>query len=298
MRDENVARGHLIRKLERINQRLVQLEGMKAELKEVQELLQKERETFFPILHKAPYGIAIIDSDGKFIYINPSFTNITGYTLEDIFAGREWFHTASPFPEYRQEIIGSLKRDVIQKGVEKIFSVVCKNGDIKEIEFKPTLLDDGRIVMIFSDITEHKRAEDTLKESEEKYRTILEHIEDGYFEVDIAGNLTFFNDSLCRMLGYSKDKLIGMNNRAYTDQENAKKLYQAFNNVYRTGEPIKGFGWEVVAKDGTKLFGEVSVSLIKDSRGKPTGFRGIARDITERKRAEEALRRSEKRLRF
>ena len=287
MRDENIARGHLIRKLEEVNQPIVGLESMEAELKQVQELLQKERETFFPILHKAPYGIALIDNDGKFIYINPAFSNITGYTLDDIFAGRDWFHKASPFPEYRQEIIGSLKKDVIQKGVEKIFSVVCKNGEVKEIEFKPTLLDDGRIVVILSDITERKRAEDALKESEEKYRSILDSIEDGYFEVDIAGNFTFFNDSLCRMLGYSKDEMIGMNNRKYTDQENAKKLYQVFNKVYRTGEPTKGFGWEVVAKDGTKLFGEVSVSLIKDSKGKPTGFRGIARDITERKRAEE-----------
>jgi PAS domain S-box-containing protein len=287
MRDENMARGHLIRKLVKLNERIVELESKEAELKQVHDLLEKERETFFPILHKAPYGIALIDNDGKFIYINPAFTNITGYTLEDIFAARGWFHRASPFPEYRQEIISSLKRDVIQKGVDKIFSVVCKNGEMKEIEFKPTLLDDGRVVVILSDITERKRAEDALKESEEKYRTILEHIEDGYFEVDIAGNLTFFNDSLCRMLGYTKDEMIGMNNRTYTDQENAKKLYEAFNKVYRTGEPIKGFGWEVVAKDGTKLFGEVSVSLITDSRGKPTGFRGIARDVSERKRAEE-----------
>ncbi|HUL38272.1 MAG TPA: PAS domain S-box protein [Thermodesulfobacteriota bacterium] len=287
MNDENIARGHLIRKLKKINQRIVESESKEAELRQVQELLEKERETFFPILHKAPYGIALIDSDGKFIYINPAFINITGYTLEDIFAGRDWFHKASPFPEYRQEIMSSLKRDVIQKGVERIFSVVCKNGEMKEIEFKPTLLDDGRIVVILSDITDHKRAEGALRESEEKYRTILENVEDGYFEVDIAGNLTFFNDSLCRMLGYSRDEMIGMNNRKYTDQENATKLYQAFNRVYRTGEPTKGFGWEVVAKDGMKLFGEVSVSLIKDSKGKPTGFRGIARDITERKRAEE-----------
>jgi PAS domain S-box-containing protein len=154
------------------------------------------------------------------------------------------------------------------------------------------------LIWLTKDIAKRKRMEGTIKEGEEKYRIILENIEDGYFEVDIAGNLTFFNDSLCRMLGYSKEEMMGMDDRKYTDQENAKKLYQAFNKVYRTGEPIKGFGWEVMAKDGTKLFGEVSVSLIKDSKGQPTGFRGIARDITERKRAEEALRRSEKRLRL
>ena len=170
MRDEKIVRGQLIRTQEKLRQRIVELENTKAELKQVQELLQKERETFFPILHKAPYGIALIDNDGNFTYINPAFTNITGYTLEDIFTGRDWFHRASPFPEYRQEITNSLKRDVIQKGVEKIFSIVCKNGEIKEIEFKPTLLDDGRIVVILSDITERKRAEEEKAVLQEELR--------------------------------------------------------------------------------------------------------------------------------
>jgi two-component system cell cycle sensor histidine kinase/response regulator CckA len=287
IRDENMARRCLIRNLQILNMRVAELENTKLELKQVQELLQKERETFFPILHKAPYGIALIDNDGKFIYINPAFTNITGYTLEDIFSGRGWFHTASPFLEYRQEIINSRKRDSIHKCIEKIFSIICKNGEIKQVECKPTLLDDGRIVVILSDITERKRAEDALRESEEKHRSIIASIEDGYFEVNLAGNFTFLSDSLCRMLGYSKDELIGMNNRRYTDQEDAKKLYHAFHKVYGTGEPIKGFGCEVITKDGTKLFTEVSVSLMKDSKGQSIGFRGIARDVTERKRAEE-----------
>jgi PAS domain S-box-containing protein len=287
MRDENTARSCVIRNLQKINQRVAELEATKAELKQVQELLQKERETFFPILHKAPYGIALIDNEGKFIYINPAFTNITGYTLEDISSGRNWFHVASPFLEYKQEIISSRKRDVIHKGIEKILSVICKNGEIRQIECKPTLLDDGRIVVILSDITERKRAEDALRASEEKHRTIIETIEDGYFEVDLAGTLTFLSDSLCRMLGYSKNEMIGGNYRQYADQENAERLYQAFNKVYRTGEATKGFGCEVMAKDGTKLFSEVSVSLIKDSKAQPIGFRGIARDVTERKRTEE-----------
>jgi PAS domain S-box-containing protein len=135
-------------------------------------------------------------------------------------------------------------------------------------------------------VAEHKRAEEALRQSEEKYRTILENIEDGYYEVDLAGNLTFFNDSVCRFLGYSRDELMGVNNPMYTDPENSKKLFQEFNKVYKTGEPVKEFNWEVIREDGTKRFGEVSISLIKDSKGQPIGFRGIARDITERKQAE------------
>jgi PAS domain S-box-containing protein len=138
-----------------------------------------------------------------------------------------------------------------------------------------------------------KRTEEALRKSEERYRTILDNIEDGYFEVDTAGNFTFFNGFLCRMLGYSIDEMMGMNNRQYMDKENAQKIYQAFNQVYKTGEPCKLLDWEIIRKDGTKIFHESSVSLLRDSKGERIGFRGIVRDITDRKFAEEALRRSE-----
>ena len=73
-----------------------------------------------------------------------------------------------------------------------------------------------------------KQAEEAdLRQSEEKYRTILENMQDGYFEVDLAGNFTFFNDALCRILGYSKEELMGMNYRQYTDKENAKKSFSS-----------------------------------------------------------------------
>jgi PAS domain S-box-containing protein len=130
-------------------------------------------------------------------------------------------------------------------------------------------------------------AEKALRESEEKYRTILHNIEEGYYEVDLGGNVIFFNDSLCKLFGYSKEELMGMNNRQFMTENMARRVYQTFNEVYRTGIPAREFDWELVRKDGTKRFIEASVSLMRDSKGQPIGFYGIARDITERKQAEE-----------
>jgi PAS domain S-box-containing protein len=145
--------------------------------------------------------------------------------------------------------------------------------------------------------SQREAAFEALRQSEERYRTILEDIVEGYYETDIAGNFTFFNDSMCQIWGYPKEELMGMNNRQYTDKENTKKLFQAFSEVYRTGKPAKGFDWQIIRKDGTKRIGEASVSLLKDSSGKPIGFRGITRDVTARKQAEESLRRSEEKYR-
>jgi len=131
---------------------------------------------------------------------------------------------------------------------------------------------------------ERKHADEALRESEEKYQTILPNIEDGYYEVDLAGNMTFFNDSMCRILGYSGDELKGMNNRQYMSKDTAKIVYKTFSEVLRTGKPSEGFDWELIRKDGEKWFLETSVSLIRDAKGVPVGFRGIARDITQRKK--------------
>jgi PAS domain S-box-containing protein len=128
-----------------------------------------------------------------------------------------------------------------------------------------------------------------LMKSEEKHRTILENIEDGYYEVDLAGNLTFFNDATCRITGYPGDELMGMNNREYTEEKNASKLYGEYNKVYETGIPTKRLDWEIVKKDGTTGSLETSISLITGSGGQPIGFRGVIRDVTERKELERAI---------
>lgn len=148
--------------------------------------------------------------------------------------------------------------------------------------------------------SQREAALEALRQSEEKHRTIIENIQEGYFEIDLAGNFTFFNDSMCRCLGYSKEELMGMNNRRYTDKENAKKLFKSFNEIYTTGITGRILEYDIIRKDGTKRQLEGFASLQKDSSGKPIGFRGTIRDITERKQVEsqreaalEALRESE-----
>jgi PAS domain S-box-containing protein len=238
----------------------------------------------------------------RLVYANPAITRILGYSSDELtsLTFKQTENLIHPddrltfFSRYKDRLEGkSIRPNYEIRGVRKDGSTVWLELSATGIEYNG----EPAVLATYVDITERKLAEKTLGESEERYRTILENIEDGYFEVDIAGNFTFFNDSVRRMLGYSKDEMMGMGNHQYTDPQNRKKLFEAFNRVYRTGEPTKGFDWQIIRKDGTKRFGEVSISLIKDFRGQPIGFRGIARDITERKKAEEALAQSEERYR-
>ena len=161
------------------------------------------------------------------------------------------------------------------------FSKVLSTVETQEKELKTTL---GSLK---TEITDRVQAEEALRESEEKYRTILHSIEEGYYEVDMAGNMIFFNDTLAKHLGYSKSELLGMNYQQFMSGESANRVYATFNTVYKTGKAAKAIDWEMNAKDGSKKYVELSVSLIKDSEARPTGFRGVARDVTERKKAEE-----------
>jgi PAS domain S-box-containing protein len=186
-------------------------------------------------------------------------------------------------PPYELELIGKKGR--------KIWVEVSESPVVR----------DGKTVAVvgaLTDITGRKRTEEILRASEEKYRTTLESIEEGYFEVDLAGNFTFFNDALCTIMGYSKDELLGMNNRQYTTPETAKRMYEAFNEVYRTGKPARIEDYDIVRKGGNVCTLSVSTSLLRDAAGEPTGFRGVVRDISDRKLSEKTLKDSEERYRL
>jgi len=177
------------------------------------------------------------------------------------------------------------------------FSIVGHDSK-RSYEARLLPLFENQVVIIVRDITDRKRAEEALRESEVKYRNVvMESIGDGYYEVDLSGNMTFVNKAALKIIGYSREELIGMNYRQYVNNEDVKRMFLTFNEVYKTGAPFEIREWDIIAKDGARRIIELSVSLIKDANKKPAGFRGIVRDITERKQAEEALRESEEKYR-
>lgn len=120
------------------------------ERKRSEENIQEEKARLLYILENAPYGIILVAADGRYLFVNQVFTSITGYTLKDVPNGREWFNRAYPDPRYRKNVIDNWKRNIKHDNTAKQkFSVVCKNGTKREIEFNSTFLGDGRIVVMF-----------------------------------------------------------------------------------------------------------------------------------------------------
>ncbi|MBC2715784.1 MAG: PAS domain S-box protein [Desulfobacteraceae bacterium] len=140
-------------------------------------------------------------------------------------------------------------------------------------------------------------SEKALVESREKYKSILDNIEEGYYEVDLSGNITFSNPSLCTILGYPAAKLQGMNFRKFCAKDHIASIFKTFIQVYRTGQPADGIDWKLVQEDGAERFIETSISAIQDGNEKPIGFKGIVRDITQRIQSEKEKEKLESNLR-
>lgn len=150
---------------------------------------------------------------------------------------------------------------------------------------------EGAVGVTFNASARH-RAQEALSLSEARYRAMIDNIEDGYYEVDLSGKFTSVNDALCRMLGYPAEELVSGQLRSFrsvTPSEDADRAQRAFNHVYKTGKPMRSIEGRARRSDGREIVVELSVSLRHDAHGAAAGFRGIVRDITDRKAVEEAL---------
>jgi PAS domain S-box-containing protein len=253
--------------------------------------LQETETRFRDLFEHSPDAIFVEDLEGNVLDANLAACALHRYERDELIGKN--VRDLVP-PELREQVDHEFRmitnREV--SGVSESYSFT-KDGSSIPVEIRASQIDYGgtfALLLHVRDITERKMVEAALRENEVKYRTIIENIEEGYYEVDLRGNLMFFNDALVTILGYNSIELVGMNNRDFMDERNAQKVRAIYGRVYQTGEPSPTIDVEVIRKDGAHRTLEISASFITDNNDKPLGFRGLAHDITERKRAEEELR--------
>jgi len=267
--------------------------------KQAQERLKKSEEHYRTIFENTGTASILIAEDTTILLANSNFEKLTGYTKEEMEGRMSWTVFIAPEDLARMKGYHALRReDTTSVPGAYEFRLKNRSGGLRDIFLTVAMIPGTReSVASCMDITERKRAEEDLRRSEERYRGILQTMEEAYYEVDLKGNLTFFNQRAGKALGLSDEMLKGLNFREFMDEDNAQKVIDAYTLVYNTRESITGLDWEIFNKDGQKITVEASVSLITEETGRKVGFRGVVRDITQRKKAEAALKASEEKYR-
>ncbi len=291
----SVAEGNLDQKIQAKSEKDTfgtALQSMIARLKNSQEAMQISEQKFRNLVTHTPIGLSILSKGGIYEYVNPKFSEIFGYTLEDIPKGKNWLEKAYPDSEYRQKVVAHWKEDSNEakagKTRSRVFTVACKNGSSKEVLFKRVALADGRHLVTSEDITERKLAEQAMKESEEKYRTLFEGSKEPLFITTKDGKFVDLNKAIVELLGYgNKEELmkIGSIAQLYFNPEDQSKIQEILSKQ-NYAEDVEQ---RLKRKDGGKIHALVTASTRKDSKGNVIGHKVTIKDITELKRAEEEL---------
>ncbi|MFP3981532.1 MAG: PAS domain S-box protein [Desulfobacterales bacterium] len=242
---------------------------------------QKNMAEIFNNLHEY---IFVHDMQGQITEFNTPIQRGSDYTEKELKQMNIRDLVPEPFQSHVADYLERVRENGKDSGYLRIQN---KSGEEIILEYDSTLLfdNDGRprgVRGIARDVTRELRAWKSLEKSEKKYRNILETIEDGYYEVDLAGHYQFLNRSVLRMLGYDWEELRGASYKKLIAEDDVPQVYETFNYVYRTGKPVKSFHWRAIRKDGAVCFVETSVSLSLDDHGNAAGFQGIVRDISER----------------
>jgi two-component system cell cycle sensor histidine kinase/response regulator CckA len=268
-----------------------------AERKQAEEALQTERQRFQILSEYAPFGMLMIDNNGTFRYINPKFRELFGYHLKDIPDGETWFRKAYPDPTYRHNVISAWINDlkIFAPGEKRprVYTVTCKDGTEKIINFIPVQLETVENLVTCEDITEHMRFEETLRESEERYRTLFEGSRDAVYITTREGRFVDFNKAFLDLSGYSREELTVLHaQETYVHPDDRHKFQQ---EIEKKGF-VSDYEVKLQKKDKKEIDCLLTASVRRDNDGTILGYQGILRDITERKRAEQEMKTLEEQL--
>ena len=272
------------------------------------EALRKSEDNFHRSLNESPLGVRIVTADGDTIYANRAIVDIYGYdSIEELKgAPLKDLYTPESYAEFK------IRKGKRERGEfcpsEYEINIVRKNGEVRRVQaFRKEIFWNGarQFQVIYQDITDRKRAEETLKESEKKYRLLADNIHDVIFVMDMNLIYSYLSPSVKFLRGYEPEEAMKQTPAETVTPASLNlalsilcEIMELEKSEHRDLHVSRTFQAEMIRKDGTTVWTEVRASLIRDENQRAIGIMGVTRDISERKRAEDALRDSEEQYRM
>jgi PAS domain S-box-containing protein len=274
------------------------------ELKETEQKLRESEKKYRYLLDNIADVILEIDMNYTITYISPQVSDVIGYSVEEIIDAQSFLYVHPDDLNITEEAI----KTTIQTGeVDVEFRMLHKDGHYVSVAAKGKRVDvDGKIklVSVIRDITKRKEAEKKLRQSEERLRLISENANDVIWTADMNLNLTYVSPSTQNLSGWSVEEIMSMAIDEFHTPNSYKILVENFKKEMNLERKKKKnlnrsrvFEVEQIHKDGSIIDVEIVVTFLRDENQKAIGLVGVTRDITERKKAEEALKKSEKKYR-
>ena len=267
-----------------------------------EEQLRKSEERFRAVFENSAVGIVLQSGDrsGRFLAANAAYQRMLGYSAEEL--------STLTFMDITYEEDREANRRLaveLLEGKRQSFELIKRNrrkdGTLMWVSIHVSLIpgtgsNDQMFMSIVDDITERKRAEEALGRSERQFRALFEEAAVGIALVDSTGRPFESNRKLQQILGYSAHELRGMLLTAFTDPEDARADWSLFSDLLNGKRDHYNIQKRYRRKDGTLVWGDLTVYIVRDDRGQPMFSIGMVQDITDRKRAEEALQKAQAEL--
>jgi PAS domain S-box-containing protein len=254
-----------------------------SEKKRSEDELRRQKEVFQKIFENIPVTISFIGKDGRLELVNPEWERTLGWTLEEIRKQNpDLLAEFYPDPQYRQRVLDLIAASTGEWADRK---VRVRNGRVIDLAVAFMHLSDGTSIAIGRDITEHKRAE----EAQLRLAAIVRSSDDAIISKDLDGVITSWNAGAQRIFGYTEAEAVGRPITLIVPPELRDEESLILRRL-RAGEYIRHFETVRITKQGARVDVSLTISPMKDSEGRVVGASKIARDITERKRGEEELR--------
>lgn len=273
------------------------LTGFRAIARDVTEHLKSDQSTqealenYRRLVEDSPTGIIVIQ-DERIVFSNPQLFQLMGYTVEEGIGAEVWQFV---HPDDREWIRDNLLRRIGGEPIPPRYEIraITKSGEVLNFWIQATIINyQGKPAILDNliDITEQKRTEESLRESEAKYKALVEKTSDWVWATDTEGRYTYSSPRCRDLFGYEPEELIGKHFYEIMTQEEAERIRLIVGPIWQAHKPFALLENTIIRKDGSEVVVETSAEPVLDGEGDFLGYSGIDRDITDRKAAEEELR--------